>query len=216
MRSVPSRNHEGDTRQQRSPRSPARKKGRRPGASGARAQIAAAARRQFGERGYARTTIRSIATEAAVDPSLVIHYFGTKQRLLGEVVDLGFDAESIVASIIDGPVNERGSGLARFVVDLLQNPHYGAAFTALLHAASSEPQAATLWRERIRHDIFLPLTRKLEMDQPELRAALAATQTFGLVITYHVLKMDALTALSDDDLAAHIAPTLQRYLAEPL
>lgn len=192
------------------------KKGRRPGASGARAQIAAAARRQFGERGYARTTIRSIATEARVDPALVIHYFGSKQRLLGEVVDLGFKAESIVASIVDGPVEERGSRLAHFVVDLLHDPGYGAAFTALLEAASREPQAAALWRERIRHDIFLPLARQLEMDHAELRAALAASQTFGLVITHHVLAMDALTALTDDDLAAHIAPTLQRYLAEPL
>ncbi len=205
----------GHNSSERSSSSPA-KKGRRPGESGARAQIAAAASRQFGERGYARTTIRSIATEAAVDPSLVIHYFGTKQGLLSEVVDLGFDADSIVASIVGGPVKERGLRLARFVVDLLQNPRYGAAFTALLEAASREPRAAALWRERIRHDIFLPLTRQLEIDHAELRAALAASQTFGLVITYHVLKMDALTALSDDDLAAHIAPALQRYLAEPL
>ncbi len=113
-------------------------------------------------------------------------------------------------------MKERGSRLARFVVDLLQNPHYGAAFTALLEAAAREPQAAALWRERIQHDIFLPLTRQLEIDHAELRAALAASQTFGLVITYYVLKMDALTALSDDDLAAHMAPTLQRYLAQPL
>lgn len=113
-------------------------------------------------------------------------------------------------------MKERGLRLARFVVELLQNPHYGAAFTALLDAASRDSQAAALWRERIRHDIFLPLTRQLEIDHPELRASLAATQTFGLVITYHVLKMEALTALSDDDLAAYIAPALQRYLTQPL
>jgi AcrR family transcriptional regulator len=192
------------------------KKGRRPGESGARAQIAAAASRQFGQRGYAQTTIRSIAAEAAVDPSLVIHYFGTKQRLLSEVIDLGFDPKTIVASIIDGPTTERGRRLAVFVVDLLKNPRYGAAFTALLHSATSEPHAAVLWRERIQQSVFLPLAQELEMDHPELRAALAATQTFGLVVTYHVLKMEALVTLSDAELATHIAPTLQRYLAEPL
>jgi AcrR family transcriptional regulator len=193
-----------------------KKKGRRPGESGARAQIAAAARRQFGERGYARTTIRSIAAEASVDPALVIHYFGTKQRLFGEVVDLCFEPEALVASVADGPAEERGARLARFVVDLLSNPRYGAAFTALLHAATSEPEAASLWRERIRHSVFLPLVGKLELDDAELRAALAATQTFGLVVTYHVLKMDALLALSDEELVQLVAPALNRYLAQPL
>ena len=106
--------------------------------------------------------------------------------------------------------------LARFVVELLKNPHYGAAFTALIHAASSEPQAATLWRERIRHDVFLPLTRTLELDHAEVRAAIAATQTLGLVIGCHILKLEALTVLADDELVALIGPTLQRYLAEPL
>jgi Tetracyclin repressor-like, C-terminal domain len=102
------------------------------------------------------------------------------------------------------------------VVDLLKNPQYGAAFTALVHAASSEPQAATLWRERIRQDIFLPLARQLGTDRAEVRAAIAATQTLGLVIGCHILKMEALTTLSDDELVTLIGPTLQRYLAMPL
>jgi AcrR family transcriptional regulator len=198
------------------PAGSAPKKGRRPGDSGTREQIAAAARRQFGAHGYARTTIRSIATEARVDPSLVHHYFGSKQRLFSDVVDLGFNPELLIASIIDAPLQERGARLARFVVDLLKNPHYGAAFTALIHAASSEPQAATLWRERIRHDVFLPLARKLEMDRAEVRAAITATQTLGLVIGCHILKFEALTAMSDDELVALIGPTLQRYLTMPL
>ena len=145
-----------------------------------------------------------------------MHYFGSKQRLFDEVVDLGFEPDAIVASIVDSPAELRGERLARFVVELLSNGHYGAAFSALLHSATGDPTAASLWRERIRHDIFLPITQQLGMDHPELRAALAATQTFGLVVTYHVLRMDALVALSDDELVHHIAPTLQRYLAQPL
>jgi AcrR family transcriptional regulator len=202
--------------QANSPNAGAPRKGRRPGDSGARQDIASAARRQFGQYGYVRTTIRSIAAEARVDPSLVIHYFATKQRLFGEVVDLGFDPDLLIASVIDGPTDQRGTRLARFVVELLNNPHYRAAFTALIHAASSELQAATLWRERIRHGVFLPLTRALQLDRAEIRAAMAATQTFGLVVGCHILKFEALTALTDDELVTLTAPALQRYLAEPL
>lgn len=59
------------------------------------------------------------------------------------------------------------------------------------------------------------LAHDLGIDHAELRAALAATQPFGLVVTCHVLEMDALLALPDDELVACIAPALQRYLAEP-
>jgi AcrR family transcriptional regulator len=198
------------------PAASGRKIGRRPGESGARGHIASAARRQFGERGYDRTTIRSIATEAAVDPSLVIHYFGTKERLFREVVDLPFDPDMLIASIIEGPIEERGERFARFVVGLLKDPHYGTAFTAMIRAASSDPQAAGLLGERITRAVFLPLARKLELDRAETRAAIAATQTIGLVMGRHILKLPALTALSDDEMVTLIGPTLQRYLAGPL
>jgi AcrR family transcriptional regulator len=193
-----------------------RKMGRRPGDSGTREYIAFAARRQFSEGGYHRTTIRSIATEAEVNPSLVIHYFGSKERLFREVVDLPFDPDMLIASIVEGPIEDRGARFARFVVDLLKDPQYGTAFTAMIRAASSDPQAASLFSERITRGVFLPLAHKLEMDRPETRAAIAATQTIGFVLGRHILKLAALTALSDDEIVALLGPTLQRYLAMPL
>src|ERR1700757_3915592 len=39
------------------------------------------ARSQFGNHGFERTTIRSVASEAGVDPALVMHYFGSKAEL---------------------------------------------------------------------------------------------------------------------------------------
>src|ERR1700759_4705481 len=39
------------------------------------------ARSQFGSHGFERTTIRSVASAAEVDPALVMHYFGSKAAL---------------------------------------------------------------------------------------------------------------------------------------
>lgn len=47
----------------------------------ARARIRDEAIRQFGEHGFARTSVRAIAAAAAVSPALVIHYFGSKNGL---------------------------------------------------------------------------------------------------------------------------------------
>jgi AcrR family transcriptional regulator len=192
------------------------KTGRRPGPSDTRARILDAARQQFGERGYHRTTIRSIAAQAEVDPALITHFFGTKQALFSSVVDLPFAPDLLIASITDGPADERGVRFARFVVDLMKDPQYGVGFTALIRAASSEPEAARLIRERLARDVFLPLARKLGMDNAELRAAISATQTIGLVMCRQIIQMDALTALTDDEIVNLVGPTLQRYLSEPL
>ena len=55
-----------------------RRSGRRPGPSGTREAILAAARRQFAARGYDRTSMRGVAAEAGVDQALVAHFFGSK------------------------------------------------------------------------------------------------------------------------------------------
>jgi len=47
----------------------------------ARARIRDAAREQFAEHGFERTTIRGIAAAAGVSPGLVRHHFGSKQGL---------------------------------------------------------------------------------------------------------------------------------------
>ena len=46
-----------------------------------RARIVAAARQRFAADGYERATIRAIAADAGVDPSLVMRYYGNKQGL---------------------------------------------------------------------------------------------------------------------------------------
>src|ERR1700761_1614266 len=46
-----------------------------------RAAILDNARSQFGDHGFERTTIRSVAAAAGVDPALVMHYFSSKAGL---------------------------------------------------------------------------------------------------------------------------------------
>lgn len=49
-----------------------------------------------------------------------------------------------------------------------------------------------------------------------LRATLVLSQLAGALMARHTLRLPAFTALSRDEVAATIGPTLQHYLAEPL
>ena len=55
--------------------------GRRPGNPDTREAILGAARTAFADKGYDGASIRTIATGAGVDPALVHHYVGTKDKL---------------------------------------------------------------------------------------------------------------------------------------
>jgi AcrR family transcriptional regulator len=195
----------------RNPRS-----GRRPGESGTRDAIRAAAGRQFAEQGYDRTSMRSVAKEAGVDPALVAHFFGSKSRLFVDVVELPFDPAHVVPLIFTGPRAEVGERLARFLVGLLEAPEARRRVTGLVRAAASEPEAARMVRELIMREVLGRIVEALDVADADVRATLVGSQVVGLVMARYVLAVEPLASLPPDALAAAIAPNLQRYLTEPL
>ena len=57
-------------------------------AQATREQVAAAARRLFAERGYIATTIAAIAEAADIPAPTIYSAFGTKKKILDEVLEL--------------------------------------------------------------------------------------------------------------------------------
>jgi AcrR family transcriptional regulator len=193
-----------------------KKRGRRPGPSGTRKAIAGAARRQFAQLGFDRTTIRSVAAEAGVDPALVLHYFGSKQRLFLEAVDLPFDVSELVAQLQGGPRSKVGERVARFALAVLSDPDGLARWTGMIRSAASDPEAAEMLRDVVTRRIFEPLAEALGSDDAQLRANLASSQMVGLVMARYVIGIEPLASAPPETIAAAIAPTIQRYLVEPL
>jgi AcrR family transcriptional regulator len=193
-----------------------RRSGRRPGDSGTRAAIEAAARRQFAASGYDRTSLRSIAQEAGVDPALVAHFFGNKQKLFTTVMELPFDPARAIPRLLEGDHTQIGHRFASFVLSLLESPAGAARMTGLIRAAASEEEAARMVREIITRDVLTPLAEQLGHDRPRLRGSLTGSQVVGLVMARYVVKVEPLASLPADEVAALVAPVLQHYLAEPL
>ena len=193
-----------------------RRSGRRPGESGARAAIAHAAGALFAARGYDRTSLRAVAARAGVDPALVAHYFGSKQRLFVEVVRLPLDPELVVARLLDGPRDEAGQRLAELILGVLESPDGRARVTGLVRSAASEPEAAAMLRQLIETQLVGPIAAALGTDRAELRATLVGTQVVGLVMVRLVVAVEPLASTPSADLAAVLAPVLQHYLTGPL
>lgn len=192
-----------------------RRSGRRPGPSTTREAITRAARAQFSELGYDRTTIRGVAREAGVDAALVLRFYGSKDALFREVMALPPAAAEALERIADGPREKVGRRLAELIVGLLENPETRAIVLGRIRAASSHPEAAALVRETVTRDVRR-LTDAVSDDEPDVRAVLAGTHVVGLAFARYVVLVEPLASMSAADVVEYAAPTFQRYLVGPL
>jgi AcrR family transcriptional regulator len=192
-----------------------RRSGRRPGGPDTRGEIAAAAGRLFSERGYDRTSMRAVAAEAGVDPALVSHYFGSKQRLFVETVKLPIDP-AVVTAVAAAGAEGAGERLARAVIGVLESPPGRERATSIVRAAASEPEAAALLREQLHEQLLGPVARELGGDEPELRANLCGSQMVGLVMARYIVGIEPLAGTDPERVIRAIAPVLQHYLTGDL
>jgi AcrR family transcriptional regulator len=193
--------------------------GRRPGDSGTRQAILGAAKEAFGSQGYSATSVRAVARTAGVDPSLVLHFFGSKDGLFEAALELPVDLSEVVAQLLAGAADTLGERLVRTFLAVWDGTPGQGPMLAMLRSAVSHEDSAAMLRQLLLRVILLPVTRGAggaHGDQPELRAALVASQVVGLAVSRYVLRFEPVASADADTLAKLLGPTLQRYLTGAL
>lgn len=179
----------------------------------ARDAILTAARRRFTEEGYERTTIRTVAADAGLDPSMVMRYYGSKDGLFSAAVDVDLR----LPQLVDVPSDELGRVIARHFVGLWESDWGQGTLRILIRSATSHPEAADRVRAVFTEQV-LPLIRKATGDRAdaEVRAGLLSTQLLGTVLCRYILQLPPVVAMDAELLAATLAPALQRCLTGSL
>ncbi|MEU4163237.1 TetR family transcriptional regulator [Actinoplanes sp. NPDC026670] len=194
-----------------------RRTGRRPGNPDTREAILSAARSAFAEKGYDGASIRAIATGAGVDPALVHHYFGTKDKLFLETMNSPIDPVDIINEATDGDREEIGVRFVRAFLAMWDGPR-GTAAVALLRSVVGTEWTTKLFREFIITQILRRAVPKLGLDeeQAHLRITLAASHLAGLALARYVIKVEPLASAPSETLVAAVGPAVQRYLTGDL
>jgi AcrR family transcriptional regulator len=188
--------------------------GRRPGTGGTRERILAAARSDFAKAGYEGVTIRGIAAQARVDPALVLHYFASKDGVFRAAVEFPVDPAEFIPKLLAPGLDGLGERLVRFFIDTWDSPA-GSPLLGLIRSVVGNEDAAALLREFVKRQVLGRIARALELDQPQLRASLAASQLIGLAMMRYVVKVEPLASARSDEVVAWLGPTVQRYLTDP-
>lgn len=187
--------------------------GRRPGGADTRAEILAAARAEFAGRGYERTTVRGIARAAGVDPALVHHYFGSKERVFLAAMEFPVDPAAVVEHALAGDPAGVGERVARFVLGMWEVPEVRERLLALLRSTASSPEMAALFREFALTMLVRRATPALPFPDAELRVELAFSQIVGLAMARFVIGVEPVASADTETLVAYLGPTLQGYLS---
>lgn len=198
----------------------ARRSGRRPGNSGAKEEILRAAREEFANSGYEGTSIRGIAATAKVDPALVHHYFGTKEKLFVAVVAPPADPGELIPQVMAGDVDQLGERVVRMFLTVLESPTTGPGFRALLRGVLENDLSARLLREFFTRQVVRRLSAALDgvvpAEEMPARSSLVASQIFGMVLMRYLIGLEPLASMAHDQVVAALGPTVQRYLTGDL
>lgn len=181
---------------------------------GARERILQAARDEFAERGYDKTTMRGIARAAGVDAALVHHYFGTKDDVFAAAIEVSFEPATVVPQILGQGAAGIGERLARFFIGVWENPASRAPLLAIIRSALTHEAAAKVLRGFVLRHLLERVAAELDVPDPRFRAELAASHMVGIAILRYVIRVEPLASAEPEEIIRIVAPTLQRYLTE--
>lgn len=175
----------------------------------ARNAILAAARRQFSDQGFDRTTIRAVAAAASIDPSMVMRYFGNKDGLFAAAIEIDLR----LPDFAHVPVPELGAAVARHFLSRWEAPDSAAQLRVLL-ASSLTTEVAAQKMAAIFAGQLLPVVSAFGASPAEAshRAGLVATQVLGFALCRYVIRLPPIVEMTHDEAVVWLAPVIASYI----
>jgi AcrR family transcriptional regulator len=202
--------------------------GRRPGHRDTRAEILAAARRCFAAHGYDNTSIRGIAREAGVDPSLVHHYFEGKPALFVEVIhavrDPGEPLEMAGCPSTPGAHAVLGFLSVWERLDEDEPERFDPSspptnrFCTAMQAVTAAPDIADALREFLADRVWARIPNRPGEDDAiwKLRRALVASELVGMGFQRYVMRLEPVASATPLQLARWFGPAVTAAATGPL
>lgn len=176
------------------------------------ARILAAARQEFATHGWAGTTIRAIARAADVDPALVYHYFGSKERLLNAATEPPAKWLQSIAESWATPRDQLGPRLVRTMLNAWTDDEIGPVLRAVVQTAAHDDGTRDKLRLVVERSLIGGSTLGTDETDRLRRSGLIASQLIGFALLRFVWKIEPLASMSEEEALAAVAPNIQRYI----
>lgn len=173
-----------------------------------KAAILVAAREAFHQGGFGGSSIRGIAAQVNIDPSMVIRYFGSKQELFAAAVsvELGLPDLTLVTK------SRHGRVLVEHFVSRWEGEKSDDVLVMLLRSAMTHEDAADHLRTVFARQVVGALRPVIDTSELSRRSGLITSQMLGLAVTRYILRLPVMTEQSPAHVIRDFSPTIQRYL----
>lgn len=189
-----------------------------------------AARFAFASRGYASTTMKSVAAAAGVAPGVVMSLYNNKERLFAAAMRLPFDPSQAVPELIAPGLDGMGDRLVRMVLTLMGDEQVrrdvarvlrsDTATTVSASAArkAADPEASAtleqirLVSEYLSSTVVDRVVSAVGVPDARMRVAVISSYLVGVATTRYLLRVEPLASASDDEVVALVGPTIQGLL----
>jgi AcrR family transcriptional regulator len=189
------------------------RRGRRPGPNSTRQAVLDAARARFASDGFAATTIRVVATDAGVDVSQVMQFFGSKDELFAAVMAIPGSALQRFNTVFEGADDTLGERVVRAFLQAWEGvPEESEPLMAMLRGAVVNEQARRQLRDFIQARLLAGTRQHVGADA-QLRVGLAASLLVGVVTSRRIIGVPVLVEADVEALVAIVAPAIQAVLA---
>jgi AcrR family transcriptional regulator len=174
-----------------------------------KATILKAAKEHFSAYGYAAATIRGIAASAKIDPTMVMRYYGNKEKLFAAAAE--FDLRLPNLAVL--PREKVGYALVEHFLNRWEGDE---ALMVLLRSAVTHKIAAERMRKIFATQVTVMVAAIRGETRPVAakRAGLLVTQMLGLALCRYVLKIPPVVDLKRDELIRRVGRNVQAYLLD--
>ena len=176
--------------------------------------ILGAARLVLGARGYANTTIKTVAAAAGVAPGDVRSLYSNKEQLLAAALRVPFDPAGSIPKLIAPGLDGMGERLVRLTLQLSSDEQVRKDATNLMQSARTSTSIDQLrgLTEFLQATLLDRLVEAMGVPDARMRGALITAYLAGVAATRSMLNIEPLASATDEVIVALVAPTIQRLL----
>lgn len=188
-----------------------------------------AARLAFASRGYAGTTVKSVAAAAGVAPGVVTSLYRNRERLVAAALRLPFEPSAAVPELVAPGLDGLGDRLVRMTLALMGDEQVRADLGRLVGSDAGAMTSARAFRagmpgenasldqlrfvsEYLASTVIDRALRAVGVPDARMRAAVVSSYLMGIATSRYLLRVEPLASATDDEVVAMVGPSLQALL----
>jgi AcrR family transcriptional regulator len=175
----------------------------------------------FVSRGYAKTTIKSVATAAGVAPSIVSSMYRNKEQLFAAAMSLPFDPTRAIPLLVAPGLDGMGERIVRLALGVMSDDQVRKDAGAVVDAARSyldgPIDSAAIGSFRaisgfVQEEVIDRALAAAGVPDARMRGALVSAYLAGVLSTRYVVRLEPLASATDDEVVSLVGPVIQQLI----